>query len=496
MGLCWIMAVLANASRLQRDAIRGVASPISVQAVVEAGALSAIMLLALGLRLGPMQRGLTFDELFTAVNFVGAESVWKTVSTSINFNNHVGYSLLARLAVGLLGSSDWVLRLPALILGLLTLPVAWWLTRPLIGTRLALVVALALALAPEQIRWSTSARGYTGMMLGVLVASGLLFRLLHRPSRGLAVGLALVTALTIYVHLYATPVVGIQVALLAILWWRSRHDAGTRRAASLGLFALVGAGLLTLLLYLPIIPSLLNSVQHAGRGRPWLDFPRVVAMELTGAAPDWLLVVALLVAGLGAVKIGRRHRWLVAYGAAIAVVPVLVATAARPLDLYPRFFIYVLPFVLVALVVGGAALPELVARALPRLPKPLTWVPVAVGTALLLSSWLNRYPGLSSDEGFRDAAQALLAAPSEGVTRCAAGAGAELFRWYVPSLTTLPKSLGELRRATAGRNAAWCLYRPSSWESAASAEIRRYLQERGTVEQYGDVLLLREGGRR
>jgi hypothetical protein len=39
------------------------------------------------------------------------------------------------------------------------------------------------------------------------------------------------------------------------------------------------------------------------------------------------------------------------------------------------------------------------------------------------------------------------------------------------------------------------VYRPSSWESRASADIRRYLQERGTAEQFGEVLLFRERAR-
>lgn len=486
------MAVLANDRCMAQAAFRAVAWPVPAGALAEAGTLVAIVMFGLALRIGPMQRGLTFDELFTAVNFVGAESAWKTASTSINFNNHVGYSLLARLAVNLLGQTDWALRLPALLLGLGTLPVAWWLARPIVGPGPALAATFALALTPEQIRWSTSARGYSAMLLGVLLASGLLFRLLRQPSRELAALFALVTAFTVYVHLYTVSVVAVQVPLLVLVWWRGRHDPTLRRGAGLGLLALVGAGLLSLLLYLPILPSLLASVQHAGRGQPWSDFPRVVAMELTGATPDWLLAVTLLVTALGVAKVGRAHPWLAAYAVAIAVVPVAVAHVARPLDLYPRFFVFVLPFLLAALVVGATTVTDVLGRLLlPRLPKPLAWAPVVVGAGLLLSSWLERYPDLSADEGFRDAAQALMAAPAEGVTLCAAGSGAELFRWYVPGGLVVPKTVGELQRASSGRDAAWCLYRPSSWEPRASTEIRRHLEQRGTSEQFGDVLLLR-----
>ena len=161
-----------------RDAGAFVSKPAGGAAVrlplmLEVGLVALIVGLALAIRLTPLQRGLGFDELFTAVNFVGADSAWKTATTSINFNNHVGYSLLARLCVELLGRSEWALRLPALLLGLGTLPALWWVSRPVVGPGIALAATLGLALAPEHVRWSTTARGYTALMLGVILTSAI-----------------------------------------------------------------------------------------------------------------------------------------------------------------------------------------------------------------------------------------------------------------------------------------------------------------------------------
>jgi hypothetical protein len=116
----------------------------------------------------------------------------------------------------------------------------------------------------------------------------------------------------------------------------------------------------------------------------------------------------------------------------------------------------------VPLIVGAVALADLAGRLLPGVPMPLTWLPVMTGAAMFLGGWLDRYPELSSDEGFRDAAQTLMAAPTEHVTLCAAGAGAELFQRYVPRLATVPKTVADLQRATPGRTVAWCVYRPSA----------------------------------
>src|SRR3954451_15691664 len=99
----------------------------------EAGAVLAIVAVALVVRLGPLQRGLGFDELFTAIHFVQTDTLWQTATTWLNLNNHVAFSLLGRLSVGLFGMSEWALRLPALAIGLISLVVLWWLARPIVG---------------------------------------------------------------------------------------------------------------------------------------------------------------------------------------------------------------------------------------------------------------------------------------------------------------------------------------------------------------------------
>src|SRR5713101_3397114 len=74
--------------------------------------LSPVLVLALLYRLFPLTRGLGQDELYTAVHFVDGGSVWTTISSSGAFNNHIGYSLMARFSEGLFGRSEWALRLP------------------------------------------------------------------------------------------------------------------------------------------------------------------------------------------------------------------------------------------------------------------------------------------------------------------------------------------------------------------------------------------------
>jgi mannosyltransferase len=460
--------------------------------------LAAIVLVAVGVRWLPLQRGLGFDELFTAVNFVSAESAWRTASTSINFNNHVAYSLLARGSVSLFGRAEWALRLPALLLGLAALPLLWRLSRPVVGPRSALAATLGLALSPEHVLWSTTARGYTGLLLGVLLATGLLFRLLDRPSLVVAGAFGLTTAITAYFHLYAVPVAVAQgTFLLVLLVLTTRRCAGTdaRRGILFGLLGLFVAGVLTVVLYLPIVGSLLFSVQHAGRGDFWPGFAWSVAQEQTGGAGDWLVVAILAVAALGVISLGRGHARLVAYGLTIVLLPLLLMTLARPVDLYARFFVYLLPFLLVALAAGGATTVQVLARRLPPRRSWLTRVPAAAGAVLLLLSWARLYPDFLDDEGLRAGARALTLDADLATTLCAVGAGAELFQWYVDRPLALPKTVNELQRVLRGSEGARCVTRRTSWETRSSAEVRRYLEERSTAERFGDATLYRVRGR-
>jgi mannosyltransferase len=460
-----------------------------------------------------MMRGLGFDELFTAIHFVTADSAWQAATTAINFNNHVGYSLLARLSVELFGRSEWALRLPALLFGLATLPVLWWCSRVVAGPGIALAAALALALAPEHLRWSISARGYTALVLGVLGSSALLFMLLQRPTVRRTTAFALVTAATAYFHLHAIPAALVQGMFLLAWLVAERHDAVGRRGAIYGLAALAAAAVLTVLLYLPMLPALLQEVNNAGRSSLMPQFPWYASVELLSLPDGWglLVVHALILGGLGSLALagrrpGRRPAgefraltpWLAAYALALMLVPLLATTLARPKDLYPRFFIYALPFALVAASLGVMTVVRLMRAWLPGPARPLAWVPVVALAALAGASWYSLYPAAMTDEGFRAAMLALRAdhpidhPPARDTPPlCAFGAGAELFRWYSPEPLEIPKTVNELRNAYRGRGRPACVYRPAPWESRGSSEIRAYLEERSTITRHGEIQVYR-----
>src|SRR5205085_5074368 len=87
--------------------------------------LTVIIAMALIYRLLPLNRGLGEDELFTTVQFIEVPSIFRTIFYNISFNNHIGYSVMAWLSESIFGRSEWVLRFPALLLGMATLYVLY-----------------------------------------------------------------------------------------------------------------------------------------------------------------------------------------------------------------------------------------------------------------------------------------------------------------------------------------------------------------------------------
>jgi hypothetical protein len=83
------------------------------------------------------------------------------------------YALLAPLPHG---DEAW-LRMPALLPALACIPVAYCLVRPLLGTRVALLTALATAVAPFHVSYSNYSRGFMLAALGLLLAAWAVARL-------------------------------------------------------------------------------------------------------------------------------------------------------------------------------------------------------------------------------------------------------------------------------------------------------------------------------
>lgn len=209
--------------------------------VVAALALTAFLFLTTVYRAAT--QSITIDEAYTYSQFV-ARPLGAAMS-EYDANNHVLYTLLARLSTGMLGASELPLRLPALAGALLFFASLFrLLLRQLtVESRLLLPFGVALVGANTYVLdLLPLARGY-GLALGLFT---LALALLAKPgappvAAGIALGLAVAANLT-----FLFPAV----ALAAAIIWLERSAAAWRFAAAAVLSA---------------APLLALPLSHAGR---------------------------------------------------------------------------------------------------------------------------------------------------------------------------------------------------------------------------------------
>jgi hypothetical protein len=299
------------------------------------------------------------------------------------------YALLAPLPHG---DEVW-LRLPALLPALACVPVAYCVVRPLLGTRVALLSTLALAVAPFHVSYSNYSRGFMLAALGVLLAAWAVARLAE-GRRGRWWWLYLAGA-TLALHSEYDALLFLAPLLCLPALWRRR---GWREALLLGA--------LPLATLLPLIGEML-------RGLDQLDVTKLTppspdlspaslrdslvslftgAHGLAGSAALRALQLAAIVGALALAatwlwrRSGRLARladgqrevavWLFVVAPGAAVVLHAVASIPGPEIFDSRYLVGLIPFACALLAAGVDALPW--RWAVPALAAGLLMLAVAV----------------------------------------------------------------------------------------------------------------------
>ncbi len=146
--------------------------------------------------------------------------IWKAWDA----NNHVLYTLAAKLALTFCRVSEFGLRLPALIAGGLYLWIVYRLARRILGTGpLFLAAFAAVALNPLVLDYLSAARGY-GMALAALMGSAELFLMfLDGGSEGLLNWAGLCLGFSVAASIpFAIPALAMGVAAAAVAFSRKR----------------------------------------------------------------------------------------------------------------------------------------------------------------------------------------------------------------------------------------------------------------------------------
>ncbi|MET0902843.1 MAG: glycosyltransferase family 39 protein, partial [Acidimicrobiales bacterium] len=213
-----------------------------------------------------------------------------------------------------LGNSPELIRLPALVAGIATVPLVYKLGLRTVGRRGAVLAAALTALSPFMILYSAEARGY-GVLMALLVVSTLTLLLaVDEPRRLWWVVYAACACLAMYTH-YTS----IFVLFGQVVWAWTRHPEARR--------PLVLANVAAVVLYLPWLPSLRGDLDspttailsafsplsvdmvrvtlgHWSVGFPYA-FPTTTLNDLPGLIPLLMLLVAVALGARGAIA-GER----------------------------------------------------------------------------------------------------------------------------------------------------------------------------------------------
>jgi 4-amino-4-deoxy-L-arabinose transferase-like glycosyltransferase len=438
--------------------------------------LTSIVVLGAALRIINLDSNLWYDEIRSLVDSVRSP-LGQIVTHFPSNNDHLFYSVLANLSIDAFGEHAWTLRLPAVTFGIASIPMLYWLGAG-VTTRLeALAAAGLLAVSYHHIWFSQNARGYTILLFCALLATHLLLIGLRHDRRSAYLGYAVVTALGTYTHLTMALVSLCQAAIVA---GHLLAQPSTRREPRAWINPVLGfvlAGLLTLLLYLPVlleVQAFFGARSEGARvaSASWALWETLRGLRLGYTAAGAALLGGLLLAAGGWSYLRQSPTVLALFVLPGPAVFAIAALLQRPT--FPRFFFFVAGFALLIAVRGATTISTALARSLPL----GGWAPAATLCAMLVVSTLAlpygyRYPKQDFEQALRFVESQ--AGPHDLIAVVGGGAAFPYQRYYQRSWPRL-EDARQLAAARGEHEKVWLVYTLAQYieafEAGLMSEIR------------------------
>jgi 4-amino-4-deoxy-L-arabinose transferase-like glycosyltransferase len=295
--------------------------------------LLAIVLVAAFVRInGLTAQSLWLDEVLT----------WRSASAPfdrfystllLNENTPPLFFLLTNLWTKAFGDSDAMLRLPAAIFGIAGVAAMYWLGREAWGSREALLAALLMALSPYHVWYSQEARGYSLLVLLVIVSTACLCRMLRQHAPWTQVAYVVASAAGLYTHPFMGLILVAQNLFLLGRWAWMRGFSAPPDTPGLTLrrwLTLQGA---ILVLFAWWINKLITLI---GVGQPWLTHttPLLNAfLSYSGSRALAVLLAGMILIAIGcaALKWHDPTTWLALLLMAVPILGLwLISTPEQP----------------------------------------------------------------------------------------------------------------------------------------------------------------------
>jgi len=405
-------------------------------------AVAMITLVAIVLRSYRLGSDLWLDEITPIVDY-GHMPVVQVMGSYLRTNNHLLNTLLTRISIGAFGESEWSIRLPAVLFGVATIPVFYWVARLALSRWASVAAAAVLAVSYHHIFFSQNARGYSAALFFALATSGLLIRALgdDKKSRWLLYALCMLlgfASLAQTAFVFAAHVI---VGVISVMLIRKRGGSGAPLVRRLAIVFGI-TGFVSFQLYATPLPEMYAVITHlyVREATGFAPFSLVFFREIVRGATSGLggvvpTFVFLIVSAAGTVFLVRAN-WILA--AALGLPPVLTALflLARGLSFSPRFFLLLLPLgILASLAVAES----------PAMKHPRRAVLLAALFAVASLISLRRYYN-TPKQPYREALAFLEQTRQPGEKFLIIYAAEQGFRYYVPKVAASDRDAYEYVR--------------------------------------------------
>jgi mannosyltransferase len=449
---------------------------------------------------------------------LGTESLWYDELLQLEIAREPLLSIIPRLrghtAVPLdyvlahfwlwLGTQEAWVRMPAVIVGTVSLPVTYQLGRRLVGAGTGLLAMAILAVSPMHVRYSQEVRPYALVVLGLGLAGYAFWQLRQRYRWRYLALLQVGIAVSTLSHVFATAV-ALTFAVFSMLVLLVPKNRKTKIRP---LVVLVATGVLPLALLMSmdwgdvlfhsslgfgqalVEPELfeLEPAYKPNRGagpEPSLTFvvEEILGPLGAGQARAWLWLLNGL-AGLGCIWLLLRRRfglslflllWLV-----LPVVLIVAFLIYRGTFFAPRYIISVLPAYVILMAAGVLAGPRWLVRRRYHWASVLALLLAGSLVFLALGSELQRLYRSQDKENWRVVGKFIRenAGPEDAVIAMKAE---PVVNWYFPQAKAVPNHYDQLetiQQAVAGAGRSWVIL--SIYSSGGDARVKAWL---GDTEQ-------------
>jgi mannosyltransferase len=334
-------------------------------------AMIALAAVALVLRIWQLNSGLWIDEVLTLVDFV-RHPLGEIVTTFPSQNQHMLYSVLARISFDIFGDSIWALRIPSVLFGIGSIWALFYLGKTILGSKEALLASILMTFSYHHIWFSQNARGYTGLLLATLIATWAWLKALRNPRLkwwviyGISIVAGMMLHMTMAFVVATHVIVFIIFALVPKLSNDGQPGVNVERRSGWAPFVVWAlSATATLQLYALALPEFLAvGIHEESKNSEWTNPIWVIKESLAnltiGFAGISIVVLGIAFVIFGWTRILYRDRRV----ALIIALPAAISGATMILlghNLFPRFFFFSMGFGLLVVIHGAIELPKFLA---------------------------------------------------------------------------------------------------------------------------------------